>query len=258
MDSEKHNEEPRASNSSGLRVSMTEEERNLANINAKLANPLAGYNHAELQEMGASYARKYGLDEYAEEFSKGAMLAQDPQAFETIPLLTDDDRNILRREVSHRWSHPMSLYHMVVMCSVAAAVQGMDESVINGANLYFFPKFGIENDEWIKGLVNSAPYLCCFTIGCWLTHPLNKAFGRRNTIFITCFISFITCLWQGFTNSWWHLFIARFCLGLGIGPKSSTVPVYAAECSPPAACLPPPVHRSTADMMDCRSAVRLS
>lgn len=28
-------------------------------------------------------------------------------------------------------------------------------------------------------------------------------------------------------------FIARFALGLGIGPKSATVPIYAAECSPP-------------------------
>ena len=28
------------------------------------------------------------------------------------------------------------------------------------------------------------------------------------------------------------MFIARFCLGLGIGPKSATVPMYAAECSP--------------------------
>lgn len=27
----------------------------------------------------------------------------------------------------------------------------------------------------------------------------------------------------------WHLFIARFFLGIGIGPKSATVPVYAAE-----------------------------
>ena len=35
------------------------------------------------------------------------------------------------------------------------------------------------------------------------------------------------------TNSWWHLFIARFFLGFGIGPKSATVPVYAAECAPP-------------------------
>jgi MFS family permease len=29
------------------------------------------------------------------------------------------------------------------------------------------------------------------------------------------------------------MFIARFFLGLGIGPKSATVPIYAAECSPP-------------------------
>lgn len=76
--------------------------------------------------------------------------------------------------------------------------------------------------------------MCCFTLGCWLTHPLNKWFGRRNTIFFTCLVSSLTCLWQGFTNSWYHLLIARFFLGIGIGPKSSTVPVYAAECSPPA------------------------
>ena len=63
---------------------------------------------------------------------------------------------------------------------------------------------------------------------------MNKYFGRRGTIFISAFISFITCIWQGLTNTWWHLFIARFILGFGIGPKSATVPVYAAECTPPA------------------------
>ncbi len=30
------------------------------------------------------------------------------------------------------------------------------------------------------------------------------------------------------------MFAARFFLGLGIGPKSATVPVYAAESTPPA------------------------
>lgn len=30
------------------------------------------------------------------------------------------------------------------------------------------------------------------------------------------------------------MFVARFCLGFGIGPKSATVPVLAAECAPPA------------------------
>lgn len=202
-------------------------------INSKLANPLAGYTHMELSDMGAAYAVEMGMPELQDDFRKGAMLAQEPGAFETVPMLTNDERHVLRRELTHKWSHPLSLYHMVIMCSVAAAVQGMDESVINGANLYFFPQFGIEDREWIKGLVNSAPYLCCFVAGCWVTHPLNQAFGRRHTIFITCFISFVTCFWQAFTNSWQHLFVARFMLGFGIGPKSSTVPVYAAECAPP-------------------------
>jgi MFS family permease len=29
------------------------------------------------------------------------------------------------------------------------------------------------------------------------------------------------------------MFVARFVLGFGIGPKSATVPIYAAECAPP-------------------------
>lgn len=44
----------------------------------------------------------------------------------------------------------------------------MDESVINGANLFFAPQFGIDpnatdgnegNNQWLLGLVNSAPYV---------------------------------------------------------------------------------------------------
>ena len=84
----------------------------------------------------------------------------------------------------------------------------------------------------ILGLLNSAPYLCCAVIGCWLTDPLNKLLGRRWTIFVSCFIAFATCLGQAFTGSWQTLFAARFLLGLGMGPKSSTVPIYAAEAAP--------------------------
>jgi hypothetical protein len=55
---------------------------------------------------------------------------------------------------------------MVILCSVAAAVQGMDQTVINGANLFFPSDFGIaestERNTWLLGLVNSAPYLCWY------------------------------------------------------------------------------------------------
>lgn len=97
----------------------------LHKVNSRLAHPLAGYSHAQLIEMGAAYARNHEMAHLQEEFSKGAMLAQDPGAFETLPLLTDEDRNILRREITHKWSHPKQLYHLVVMCSLAAATQGM-------------------------------------------------------------------------------------------------------------------------------------
>ena len=44
----------------------------------------------------------------------------------------------------------------------------MDESVINGANIFFAPQFGLNTDngarnasqnQWIFGLVNGAPYV---------------------------------------------------------------------------------------------------
>lgn len=82
----------------------------------------------------------------------------------------------------------------------------------------------------------------------YLYSQLNRLFGRRGTIFITALFSFLTCIWQGVTNSWPHLFIARFVLGIGIGPKSSTVPVYAAECKysqPPSKLLALTVHPHT-------------
>lgn len=113
----------------------------------------------------------------------------------------------------------------------------MDETVINGAQSFFKVQFGIggktSRDSWLLGLTNSAPYLCCALIGCWITDPMNKRFGRRGTIFISCVISALACFWQAFTNTWWHMFIARFMLGFGIGPKSATTPIFAAECAPP-------------------------
>lgn len=213
----------------------------LSNVNAKLANPLSGLSHEQLMASGAEFARTHGLGHLEEVFKKGALAAQDPLAFEKVSYFTEDDKNIFRRELTHRWDHPSTLYYLVILCSVAAAVQGMDEAVINGANLFFAPQFHIDSssgnasrNEWILGLVNSAPYLCCAILGCWLTDPLNNWLGRRGTIFFCATLSFLTCIWQGVTNSWPHLFVARFVLGLGIGPKSSTVPVYAAECAPPA------------------------
>lgn len=124
----------------------------------------------------------------------------------------------------------------------SAAVQGMDETVNNGAQALYLEKLNVAGDNVTRfsknmqlnltGLIVGAPYLCCCLVGCWMTEPLNRILGRRGTIFVSCFIAAVASVWEGVANSWVNLFISRFVLGLGIGPKSATVPVYAAECAP--------------------------
>ncbi|OQO13302.1 hypothetical protein B0A48_01530 [Cryoendolithus antarcticus] len=123
------------------------------------------------------------------------------------------------------------LYFLVTLCAGSAIVQGMDQTAVNGAQTFYFEEFNITG-VWQQGLLNGAPYLCSVLIGCWTNAPLNKLFGRRGTIFVSCIVSFITGIWMAAANSWYNLLIARFALGLAVGAKSSTTPVYAAECAP--------------------------
>ena len=95
------------------------------NVNAKLANPLYGIPHDQLMADAAQFAEDHGLGHLKKEFEKGALVAQDPSAFESLSQLSEDDKNILRRETTHRWDQPWQLYHLVILCSMAAAVQGV-------------------------------------------------------------------------------------------------------------------------------------
>ncbi|KAF3070566.1 Polyol transporter 5 [Daldinia childiae] len=219
---------------------LDEGERRRLEATAKLENPLAGLSPTQLAQRGEEFCVKHGLTDADDirAFRLGAMIAGNLNKYDTVDELTDREREVLDREITHKWSNPTMLYAVIVICSLCAAVQGMDETVVNGAQSFYKAEFGIgdsssQRDSWLLGLVNAAPYICCAFVGCWLTEPMNKAFGRRGTVFISCAISALACFWQAFTNTWWHMFIARFALGFGIGPKSATTPIFAAECSPP-------------------------
>ncbi|GLA30379.1 hypothetical protein ACMYSQ_001633 [Aspergillus niger] len=208
-------------------------------LNAVFENPLAGVPREQLLNDVERFCRQYGLEAHLDDFRKGALISQNPQGALDLPDLTEADKEILRREQTHKWSQPWQLYFMASMCSLAAAVQGMDETVNNGAQAIYLdelgitaPRFSDQMQDYLTGLVVGAPYLACAILGCWLTEPMNRYLARRGTIFWSCFIAAVASIWEGVANSWVNLFIARFVLGLGIGSKSSTVPVYAAECSP--------------------------
>jgi hypothetical protein len=87
------------------------------NINAVLANPLAGLSYEQLMADGDNFAKSHGLEDLGELFQKGALVAQNPLAFNDLPLLTLEDKEALQEEVDHKWRHPKMLYYLVILCS---------------------------------------------------------------------------------------------------------------------------------------------
>jgi MFS family permease len=70
--------------------------------------------------------------------------------------------------------------------------------------------------------------------GCWLSDPLNHYLGRRGTIFFSAIFCFFPVIGSAVSQSWEQLFVTRLLLGIGMGAKGSTVPIYAAENAPAA------------------------
>ncbi len=94
---------------------------------ARLASPLAGYSHDELEMMGEAYARKYRLgdEDDVRAFRQGAVCAQDPTKHREYDGLSEADQTIMEEEFARRWHQPRLLYLVIVLCSTCAAVQGM-------------------------------------------------------------------------------------------------------------------------------------
>jgi hypothetical protein len=101
-----------------------------ANINAKIANPLAGFSHDQLAQKGEEYVRanNIGDKEDIRAFRLGAILAQDPNRHAEVDGLTPEESAVLSKEIEKKWSQPRLLYLVIILCSTCAAVQGMGES----------------------------------------------------------------------------------------------------------------------------------
>lgn len=66
----------------------------------------------------------------------------------------------------------------------------------------------------------------------WLSDPLNHLIGRKGTIFIAAVFSLCAPIGSAFTQHWGQLVACRVLLGIGMGLKEVTVPVYSAENAP--------------------------
>jgi hypothetical protein len=153
----------------------------------RIKNPLAGIHKAQLIQDVEAFAAEFDLNDIRDELIKGALVAQSPHHIDQIQELNDEDRRVLHEEITHKWKHPRILYVLIILNSVAAAIQGWDQtgrwnslfdnpmlilSASNGANLTFAEALGISDtapqcpteaicnkNSWIIGFINSTPYI---------------------------------------------------------------------------------------------------
>ncbi|CAO1618652.1 unnamed protein product [Sympodiomycopsis kandeliae] len=215
---------------------------NLANnAEGKIVNVLAGIPKHELYKQVEEFAKQHDLVDHTEILQKGALAAQSPSTFEDMDEFDENEKKYLRLEINSPWRIPIRLWMTIACCCIGAALQGWDQTGSNGAVLSFPKEFNIaaekrqpnyERDQWLVGLITSMPYLASALVGCWLSKPFNDWFGRRGCIFITGIILIAAPIGSAVTQTWPQLLITRAIMGLGMGAKGSTVPIFAAEHSP--------------------------
>lgn len=151
----------------------------------RIRNPLVDLTKAQLLSNVTSFAQTHNLSDVEPLLIKGALVAQSPALFEEIEELDEDDRTALREEVTHRFKLPRTLYMTIILNSIAAAIQGWDQTGSNGANLTFGQAMGIpdsgpaceaagtcEKNGWIIGFVNACPYIAIAVFCAWISGEL--------------------------------------------------------------------------------------
>ncbi|KAI4282734.1 MAG: hypothetical protein L6R35_005322 [Caloplaca aegaea] len=204
-------------------------------------NPLRRFSPEKTAADARIFAETHEMAEHADLFARAALVAREPSQFDGMTELDDGERAALAYERDHKWHGSKMLWYSIGLCAIGAATQGWDQTGSNGANLSFPSEFGLANaegdvnpgrDEWIVGVINAIIFLTAGLIGAFIVDPLNYYFGRRGEIFITACILTATPIGSGFAQSWQGLFAARFVMGIGIGAKNATVPIYSAEMAP--------------------------
>jgi hypothetical protein len=219
--------------------------------NGRVRNPLVGISKTQLLADVAAFASEHGMEAEKDLLMKGALAAQSPAYLDDITELDEHDRTVLREETTNRWKLPKILYFTIILNSIAAAIQGWDQTGSNGANLTFAERFGIpdggdycdfskfpghqaecEKNAWIVGLINSFPYIAICLFTAWISDPVNNLLGRKKTIFIAAVFSVCAPIGSALTQTWPQLAVCRILLGIGMGLKEVTVPVFSAEIVP--------------------------
>ena len=103
------------------------------------AKPLASMSADEVIRDVDCFVEANDLVEHRALFHQAAALARvhnKPGGFDAVEGLSTADKDVLLFEEQHKWaSVPRMLYFLCAVCAGCAVVQGMDQTIINGAQV---------------------------------------------------------------------------------------------------------------------------
>lgn len=119
--------------------------------------------HEHLREVD-EFVDRYGLSHKRELFQKAALLFRDNSDEQEASYLTDEERNALSRESTHKWQQSRLLYFTIGICALGAIEQGWAQTSMNGANAYLGEAFHLATEHGtvgynVLGWINSSMYL---------------------------------------------------------------------------------------------------
>lgn len=117
----------------------TNDDTDTRHINAQIHAPFDGFEEEEMKDRIEQFIQETGLGDDHLCFLKGAFIAQNDRAFSSPHndglILTSEEEQCLLEEKENRWRHPRALWQLVALCAVGAAVQGWDESAVDGGKI---------------------------------------------------------------------------------------------------------------------------
>ncbi|KAJ2897444.1 hypothetical protein MKZ38_004675 [Zalerion maritima] len=229
-----------------------------SNDQARIENPLARYSDEELEADVEDFVENYSRFLRPEAVLRAAHVARDVRIYDELVhtqdqalraslrvKLEDYEIRALKREKESAFSE-RGMRVVILTVSLAALLQGFVQSSFNSANLYqrYWREMSDENDRPNEyGLTNAIAYWSAAILGCPLADPINRAIGRKGTIFLAAVLIFASSLGSAFVDfvpaddpsqfgkseAWKQLCGLRLVNGIGMGLKAVTTPVLASE-----------------------------
>lgn len=216
-----------------------------------IENPLRRIDNDDLEKDLRSFYddKRTGLSSIVdvELLIRGGRLARDEEDFIANQVCSLPERQAIDREkTASIWQESKELRIILLTCFVAAIVQGWAQGAIVGANQSWPDEFGLRTglssasrgtgsttDVWRFSATNAITYFSASTLGAFFCDPLTELVtGRRGALFVSAIFTLAASIGAAYTHSWQALLATRVLLGIGMGAKTSVVPVYESEVAP--------------------------